>query len=522
MRPYFYLIVVAIFTAFITGYFALFLQGPYVLSGSDLVKIQKLKDEFVTSSRPSGILNLRYLFPTIDHLKLIDEIDEIEKNSKAEIYSGTGHCFLNSPSPLAFLKNQKAIIWDQYRCGLIKNLPEDFFQVPPFMHPAGQSYAYLAFKLKKAPGNNISWVKNNLNLFHAQELKYLVIPLKDNWEIIKDLEGYSLKAMLDYHESIFSKDYLFIKKEFLFGSPLVYYYYPKDNFVKFLKNKDYSIENYSPSKKCFARDGEICWGYSIRHVFQRINLNTIVFFICSILIIILVVFLLLTKIKEQRTEQERKKLALQVLTHEFRTPISSLILEVENIKKSFSFLTPALQESFLRVSGDVFRLQRLTEKSRNYLKLQKPEKHIDFNLMKMSSFNEWFSFIMEHYKGEVEFYPLAKDCSGELDPYWVEISLKNLIENAMAHGKSPIKVTLTRENKFINLTVEDQGVCQFETLEEMCREFSKGKNSSGSGLGLNIVKKVMKEMGGELKFKKNPTRFILEIPQMDRKEVKNG
>ena len=79
MRPYFYLIVVAIFTAFITGYFALFLQGPNVLSGSDLVKIQKLKDEFVRTTRPSGILNLRYLFPTIDHLKLIDEIDEIEK-----------------------------------------------------------------------------------------------------------------------------------------------------------------------------------------------------------------------------------------------------------------------------------------------------------------------------------------------------------------------------------------------------------------------------------------------------------
>jgi signal transduction histidine kinase len=228
----------------------------------------------------------------------------------------------------------------------------------------------------------------------------------------------------------------------------------------------------------------------------------------------------MTKIKEQRIEEERKKLALQVLTHEFRTPISSLILEVESIKKSFSLLTPALQESFMRVSGDVFRLQRLTEKSRNYLKFQRPKKQVDFNVMKMSSFNEWFSFIIDHYKGDVEFSPLVKDTDAKLDPYWVEISVKNLIENALAHGKSPISVTLTKENKLINITVSDQGICQFDSLDEMCREFTKGKNSSGSGLGLNIVRKVIKEMGGDLKFRKNPTRFILEIPYED-KEVKN-
>jgi len=128
---------------------------------------------------------------------------------------------------------------------------------------------------------------------------------------------------------------------------------------------------------------------------------------------------------------------------------------------------------------------------------------------------------LEHYKDQVEFYPLTQDLSGLLDPYWVEISLKNLIENAIDHGSKPIKVTLSHENKVFKVTVEDQGVCQFETLEDMCREFAKGKNSSGTGLGLNIVKKVMKEMGGELKFKKNPTRFILDIPLIINKGKKN-
>ena len=521
MRPYFYLIVVAIFTAFFTGYFALFLQGSYAPSDSDQVKIRKLKEEFQRKNKPVGVLNLGLIYPNDDYLKLLDQVDELEKNTKSESFSSNKNCFLNSPSPSQFFRNQKAIIWDQFRCGLIKNLPDKFFQVPPFMHPSGKSFAYLASNLKKSPFENSIWIKNNLNIFHAGELQSLNVKMEGIWKIISDFENSSLKAIFDLHETVFTKDFLLVKNNMLLSSPLDYYLYTRDSFVKFLKNSDYSIENYTTGKRCFLRDGEVCWEYSIRHLFQRISFNTIAFFVCSILIIILVVSLLLTKIKEQRTEQERKKLAIQVLTHEFRTPISSLILEVEGIKKSFSNLTPALQESFLRISGDVFRLQRLTEKSRNYLKLQRPEKSIDFNPMPMSSFNEWVSFILEHYKDQVEFSPLTQDLSGLLDPYWVEISLKNLIENAIDHGSKPIKVTLSHENKVFKVTVEDQGVCQFETLEDMCREFAKGKNSSGTGLGLNIVKKVMKEMGGELKFKKNPTRFILDIPLIINKGKKN-
>ena len=49
------------------------------------------------------------------------------------------------------------------------------------------------------------------------------------------------------------------------------------------------------------------------------------------------------------------------------------------------------------------------------------------------------------------------------------------------------------------------------------QEFVKGEKSSGTGLGLNIVRKVLYDMGGELKFSKNPTKFELSIPWKVRK-----
>ena len=263
----------------------------------------------------------------------------------------------------------------------------------------------------------------------------------------------------------------------------------------------------------------MCWEYSLLHKLEMTNKTTIIFFISSILIIVLVVWLLYTKIKGQRIEQERKKLALQVLTHEFRTPIASLILQVEEIKKAFSDFAPGIQESFLRLAGDVHRLQRLTETSRNYLKLNKKQKLVDCKFFKIPSFNEYILLQLENYKDEIEFIPLVEDVCFCLDTYWVGIALKNLLENALAHGEKPVKVTLEKGPKTVKINIIDSGSCQFKSIGEMRTEFVKGNKSSGTGLGLNIVFKIMKEMGGYLAFDKNPTKFTLIIPLKDKEII---
>jgi len=63
--------------------------------------------------------------------------------------------------------------------------------------------------------------------------------------------------------------------------------------------------------------------------------------------------------------------------------------------------------------------------------------------------------------------------------------------------------------------VLDHGECTFEELGDMTKEFVKGTASSGSGLGLNIVRSIIEEMGGKLNFQAKPnTVFILEIPEI--------
>ena len=58
-------------------------------------------------------------------------------------------------------------------------------------------------------------------------------------------------------------------------------------------------------------------------------------------------------------------------------------------------------------------------------------------------------------------------------------------------------------------------------IKEINREFVKGNKSSGTGLGLNIVKKVVKEMQGQMLFVSDPTSFTISFKNQ-KTGVENG
>jgi signal transduction histidine kinase len=169
------------------------------------------------------------------------------------------------------------------------------------------------------------------------------------------------------------------------------------------------------------------------------------------------------------------------------------------------------QEEYLRLSSAVHRLQRLTEMSRNYLRVGPRKSLIHLESKHINSLNIYFEQMLDDYLDQVELNLLAEDRSFDLDEYWIGICCKNLVENALAHGVKPIRVGINVQADFLQFTVEDQGSLITNDLKLLTEPFFKGKRSDGSGLGLNIVYTVIKSMGGEMELKTNPTRFILKI-----------
>jgi signal transduction histidine kinase len=527
LRLYMVLIFTAVVMAFTTGYIALFLQGSYRATSSEVLEINNIKKEFQRAVEPSYIINFNSLYFSQDQFQLLDPVLNISGAAafrNSEKFSSSDNC----DQPLTSQQNRKNFektwVWEEFRCNRLNRLPRRFFIEGPFLHPSGKSFAYLAFRLRKNNLHQKAWVMAHLPFFHVNELAELRRFFGELRGVFNILEDVSEEALLDIMRgkgTILSRNYLFARLTYpkIFNI-LEYRIYSRTELDKFLKDSPYILHAYQSGRTCFYRDGSLCWDYNVKHIFQLANTSTIALFFGLIVIILVVVRLLLVKIRAQRLEDEKRRLALRVLTHEFRTPITSLTLLLEKMGNKYSSFDEEMEEVYLRLSSEVHRLRRLTETSRNYLKAEQKEKLLDLNYEETASLNHFVEEVLEPFieahPGELTFTPLSKDLAIEVDSYWLGICMKNIVENAFTHGKCPVEVSLIQGKNSVTFKVLDHGKSDFDSLSMMTQEFMKGNKSTGTGLGMNIVKKVSKEMGIALQLELNPTVFTLCIPMNPR------
>lgn len=514
--------------AFSLGYFSLFVQGSGLASQDDLIRINQLKSEFQQSTEPISIINFNSFYYSRNHFQLLDPLYIMPEASATNVqerghrYSTNRDCFEDLTEMMNRSNFQKVWIWEEFRCGKRFRLPHDFFKQAPFIHPSGKSYAFLAFESGRNHFSRRDWVLAHLPYFHVSEFNQLSEQIGDlgrPWSILSNLSYEDLAGLARGQEHILTREFLFSRVKYPdFYFIFEYRVYPRAALEDFLRDSRYMLREFSANRDCFYKDGQMCWEYNTRHLTTMMEQASVLFLVGLLIIIVILIRLIIVKLKTQRLEDERRRLALQVLTHEFRTPIASMILVMERLFKRVDELDPETQEAVLHLSSNVYRLQRLSETSRNYLRIQKGRRLVDFNIEVIADLEE---FLSDHLYAHIEKYGSEKivihapkiENSWQIsfDPYWIGICLVNLVNNAVDHGAFPIEVSCEIEGSQLIIRVQDAGDCHFENLSDMTEEFIKGRKSEGTGLGLNIVAKVMKDMGGALHFDSSPTRFSLLI-----------
>lgn len=226
----------------------------------------------------------------------------------------------------------------------------------------------------------------------------------------------------------------------------------------------------------------------------------------SLQMILLIVTLLfacfLTRLALLKHKQRReRRFILQLLTHELRTPITSLGLTVDMFRHNFDNLDESSQDIFWRLVSDYQRLAQLTENSKTYLSASKKE-----GLMcQRASIAGWLDYHCE--KNQVTYY-LNQDEQLYLPYYWLAICLENLIKNAKQHGAGEVMVKATVSTN-LSIEVSDHGKFPSRWQRLLQR---KRSDSSNMGIGLEIVAHLIKIMNGKIIILHNPTRCILELP----------
>ena len=92
--------------------------------------------------------------------------------------------------------------------------------------------------------------------------------------------------------------------------------------------------------------------------------------------------------------------------------------------------------------------------------------------------------------------------------------VKNAIQSVPDDRNAEIRVRVNSNNQYVLICVEDNGEGIPDYMQERVFEPNFTTKNSGMGLGLAMVKNLIENLGGSIRFNTSPrgTEFIIELP----------
>ena len=245
-------------------------------------------------------------------------------------------------------------------------------------------------------------------------------------------------------------------------------------------------------------------------------------------IIISVFILTLWIIFRQKKLSEMKNDFVNNMTHELKTPISTISLASQMLSdssiplenKNLEHISSIINTESKRLGYQVEKVLQMAVFDRGKLKIK--EKPLDMNEIIRSAVNN-FSIQVEKRGGTLEYFPEASRANIIGDDVHLTNVLSNLLDNAMKYCQDIPKIIIRtfNEKHFFVIRVEDKGIgIRKEEQNRIFEKFyrvSTGNlhNVKGFGLGLSYVKKIVDIHGGNIELKSElnkGTRFDIYLP----------
>lgn len=235
------------------------------------------------------------------------------------------------------------------------------------------------------------------------------------------------------------------------------------------------------------------------------------------LILIIGVISILRAFKRERELTKVQENFVLSVTHELKTPISSVKLFLQTLKKRE--LTPEKKEEIYdRSLNEINRLDGLVNNILLARSIENNNYFLDKVNVELSAFirEKTSSLQASILKSHTLKLNLA-EINLMVDKIAFESILINLLENASKYSpaESQITVTLTQDNQFVLLEVADEGNgITKDKREKVFTKFYREENemtrqSKGTGLGLYIVKFLVKQHNGIITLKDNKPRGLV-------------
>lgn len=266
---------------------------------------------------------------------------------------------------------------------------------------------------------------------------------------------------------------------------------------------------------------------------KNVIISSIKFMIPSFVLsfILLVIFIVTITIAfRQKRLTEMKNDFINNMTHEFKTPISTISLAAQMLNDDSVRKSPTMLQHISGVINDEtkrlrFQVEKVLQMSmfnrqKTTLKLQ----DVDANAL-IDNVVHTFKIKVEKYGGSIETKLDAEDPIVNVDEMHFTNVIFNLLDNAVKYRKEDtplhLKVTTCNVDEKIRITISDNGIgIKKEDLKRIFEKFYRVSTGNrhdvkGFGLGLAYVHKMITELKGTIEVASEYNKgsdFIITLP----------
>jgi two-component system sensor histidine kinase KdpD len=215
----------------------------------------------------------------------------------------------------------------------------------------------------------------------------------------------------------------------------------------------------------------------------------------------------LTRTEAARESERLRSALLDSVTHEFRTPLTSIKASITSLLSEAQLAPEQRQELLTVIDEESDRLNRLVGEAVEMAQLDANEVRLE---LRPNSIRELIETAIEESQAVLEQNPIEVRLPDDLpaaimDTAWITKVLRHLLENAVKYSApgSPIFVSSEVKGDRLITNVADRG-SGIDDLERslIFDKFYRGQSQryrvQGTGMGLAIVKAIVEAHGGRI------------------------